>query len=195
MVSDSTLNQGVLTPEQMIANAREAAEAARQNRLRPGASEVERLLAERDTPLDTVQLSPVERILQAREQEAQRAIDNNYFESDEYIQLKVNQLRSQLSIYSNLPGLDPTGGILDSIEAEIREILEKQAADLAESEAAAAEAEARIAEQERERANAALSPEEMLQRAADSVNGVTRPTEVTDAAQRLLDSLRVDTTA
>ena len=187
MVSDV-----LLTPEEMIAKAAKAVETNTAGK-NQNLSKVQQLLAGREFE-DTVELSPVQKILQAQKAEAES--QESYFESDDFIRLKVDQLRSQLALYSTLPGLDPSGGAIAGIEAEIQSILEQQQEKLAESTSKADEAQAKLEEQRIAEAREAelFSAEELLAR----LNGETETEGLSDAAQALLDKVKgsvVDTSA
>lgn len=179
MVSDV----GPLTPEEML--ARSAKNVSSGNTSKPK-SAVEKLLAERETPLeDQVDISPVQRLLNEREAKAkEKAIP--YTEQDWFLQLKINQLRAQLATYSSVPGLDPTGAAMSSIEAEIRDIISKQQATLQESLKKADEAKAKLAEQDRLKALEGPSPEELLA----AVQGTAPKATISKEAQALLDKLK-----
>ncbi len=178
-----------LTAEEML--ARSAASVA-SGKTKANMSAVEKLLAENGEGItDTVNLSPVQKILQAQKKDADK--QENYFDSDDYLRLKINQLRGQLAIYSNLPGLDPNGAVMAGIEAEIKGIIEKQQATLAESNKKAAEAEAKLKEQELAKANALPTPDELLAK----IQGTAKPPPLSKEVQALLDKSKkgVDTTA
>jgi hypothetical protein len=175
MVSDS-----VLSVETMLANAKAAAQAKAQGRSTAGMSEVEKLLAKRETPIeDIVELSPVQKLLQAKEQESSQG---SYFESDDYIRLKVQQLQGQLATFATLPGLDPDGSTMASIQAEIEAIIQIQQADFAEIEAKQAEAAAEQAEKDRLAALEGLSPEDLLA----NLRGETPKEELSNDVKNLL---------
>ena len=185
MVSDV----GPLSAEDMLARA--AKNVATGNTSK-NMSAVEKLLAQRETPIeDTVDLSPVQKLLQEREsREAEKAVP--YTEQDWFLKLKINQLRAQLAIYTTVPGLDPNGAVLNGIEAEIKSIIEKQQATLQESLKKSDEASAELAEKERLAALEGYSPEELLARA----QGTAPETTLSKEVQALLDKIKgVDTTA
>lgn len=159
-------------------------------------SAVEKLLASRGTPLptDTVQLSPVQKILQAEDNAATKKED--YFKSDAYLKLKVNQLRQQLSIYSTLPGLDPSGSIMKSIEAEIKDLYSKQQESLKQTQEQAAAKQAELSQKQAQaQADAAVpSADDMLAK----VQGKQTTEPLSREVQALLDSVKgstVNTTA
>lgn len=180
-----------LTAEEMLARS---AAAVKSGKTTAHMSAVQKLLAENgDGEEDIVTLSPVQQILQARKQAEESK--ENYFESDDYLNLKVGQLRAQLAIYTNLPGLDPNGAVLSGIEAEIKDLLSKQQEKLNESTKASQEAEDKLAEQERLKALELPSPESLLAK----VRGETKKPALSDAVRALLDKAQkgasLDTTA
>ena len=185
MVSDA-----VLSAEEMLARA---AANVRSGNTTANQSQVQRLLAQRETPIeDTVDISPVQKILQQQAAEAEETV--SYFESDDYLQLKVQQLQGQLAIYSTLPGLDPSGSILSSIEAEIRDLIAGQQEKLNEILERGEDADAQLREQEAARAAELKSADDLLA----TVRGENAPDAISDEAQALLDSVRgstVDTSA
>ncbi|MCB9996573.1 MAG: hypothetical protein H6869_09075 [Rhodospirillales bacterium] len=179
----------VLSAEEMLARA---AKNVASGKTTANQSAVQKLLAQRDTPIeDTVELSGVQKLLQAREaQDAERAVP--YTEQDWFLELKVNQLRAQLAIYSAVPGLDSNGAVLSGIEAEIKDIIEKQQAKLQESLSKADDAQAALEEQDRLRAAELFTPEQLL----DRLNGNGQKTELSAEAKALLDKVKsVNTTA
>ncbi len=178
MVSDA-----VLSVEELLARS---AAAVKSGKSTANLSAVGKLLAARDTPIeDTVDISPVQKILQA--QEADKAAKTNYFDSDDFLRLKISQLRSQLAIYTTVPGLDANGAIVGGIEAEIRDIIGKQQATIQESLSKADEAKATLDEQERLKALAGPTPEELLAK----IQGTAAKDPISDAAQKLLDNLDI----
>lgn len=186
MVSDA-----VLSAEEMLARA---AANVRSGNTTANQSAVQKLLSQRENPLpeDTVELSPVQKILQAQQAEADSV--ESYFESDAFLQLKINQLRGQLALYSTLPGLDPNGGVIAGIEAEIRAIIEEQQATLQATLAEADAKQAELAEQDAARANTLPSADDLLAR----VRGEAPAEELSSEVQALLERAKgavVDTTA
>lgn len=187
MVGDVT-SGGPLSVEDMLARS---ASAVKSGNTSANQSAVQKLLAQRDAPLeDTVSLSPVQKILAAQEKEAADK-QESYFDSDAFLRLKINQLRGQLALYSTLPGLDPNGAVMGGIEAEIKGIIQKQQATLKESQTKADEAKAKLEEQERLKAAALPSPETLLAR----VGGTEPKPAISKEAQAMLDKVRLDTTA
>ena len=170
----------VLSAEEML--SRSAKNVASGKNSKPK-SAVEKLLAQRENPLeDIVDISPVQRLLKDREAKAkEKAVP--YTEQDWFLQLKMNQLRAQLATYSSVPGLDPNGAAMNSIEAEIKSIIQKQQATLQESLKKADEAKAKLDEQERLKALEGPSPEELLAR----LNGTAKKPEMSKAVKAMLE--------
>ena len=179
----------VLSAEEMLARASKNVATKKTS---ANMSAVEKLLAQRDTPIeDTVDISPVQKLLQERTaREEEKAVP--YTEQDWFLDLKINQLRSQLALYSTVPGLDSGGAIMAGIEAEIKELYAKQQAQIQESLDKSAEAEEKLAEQERLKALELPSAEELLAR----VQGTAPKQKLSDEAKALLDKVKsVNTTA
>jgi hypothetical protein len=67
----------------------------------------------------------------------------DYQDQDWYITGQVNQLKAEISLYSTLPGLDPSGTILDSLTKQVNDLVTKQNAKVqqAKDEAAAKQKE------------------------------------------------------
>lgn len=174
---------GVLSVEDMLARSASAVASGTNT---ANLSAVGKLLAARENPIeDIIDLSPVQKILQAQEADKERV--ENYFDSDDFIRLKTSQLRNQLALYTSIPGLDANGAIVNGIEAEIRGILAKQQETIRESTAKAEEAKATLAENKRLEALVGPTPEELLAR----VQGTAPKEEISDAAQKLLDNLDI----
>ncbi len=180
----------VLTPEEMIANAQSAVASGKTT---ANMSAVEKLLAGRESATDTVDLSPVAKLIQARAAAAEET-STPYTEQDWYVKAKVSSLRAQIALYTNLPGLDPSGAIMESLQAEVVDLATKQADAIAALQAESDEKEAALAEKKRLAALEPKSTEELIQRAQNDLNGISNET-ISDEAQALLDSLKVDTTA
>lgn len=182
---------GPLSPEELL--ARSAAAVKSGNTSKPK-SAVEKLLAQRDEPLeDVADISPVAKLLAQQEKSAKKIV--NYFESDEYLRQKVSQLRGQLAIYTTLPGLDPSGAVVDGIEKEIKDLLKKQNATLQETLKKSKEAEAKLEEQKKLDALKLPSPKELLEK----LQGTAKPDPLSKEVQALLDkskkAVSVNTTA
>lgn len=182
-----------LTVEEMLARS---AANVKSGKTAANASAVQKLLAKNGDvdPEDIVELSPVQKIIQQQKEEADKV--ESYFDSDEFLQLKISQLRGQLAIYTTLPGLDPNGAVIGGIEAEIKDIISKQQDKLAEATKKSDEAEAKLKEQEAQKAleEGILSADDML----DRLNGKTKTTTLSKEAQALLDKVKgstVNTTA
>lgn len=152
-------------------------------------SAVQKLLAENGEPEDTVEISPVQKVLQKQLSDAKKV--ENYFDSDQFLQLKIGQLRGQLAIYSTLPGLDPSGAVIGGIEAEIKDIIGKQQAKLKASLDKSAEAEKKLKEAEAQKALDAEIP--TAQALLDKINGKTTKTALSKEVQALLNKVKGST--
>lgn len=181
---------GILSVDQMLANAKKAAESKGSTE---GMSRIQKMLQGREER-DSVNLSPVARLMQARTEQASKKPDS-YKEEEWYINAKVSQLRAQLQVYSTLPGLDPSGGIMESIEAEIKELAQRQMERIQKSQVEAKKKQDELARLEKERANQPLSAEEMLERTKKSLSGTKDSVALSDDVQKMLDRLKTDSTA
>lgn len=170
----------------MLANAKAA--AASSSGTGPK-SAVQKLLEGRDET-DTVQLSPVAKLLAAQNTTAAKS--TSYFDSDEYITAKVSQLKQQLNLYSTLPGLDPSGGVLDSLTKQVNDLVKKQQAKL---KATQAEAAAKQEELAKAQANEykGYSSKDLLSRSKELATTGKISTPISAEAQALID--KVNTTA
>jgi hypothetical protein len=99
----------------------------------------------------------------------------SYTDQDWYIKAKVAQLKGQIATYTNIPGLDPSGGIIDSLTKEVNDLVKKQQAKLKVSQDAAAAKQAELDKQTKQAALDAQHPsvDVMLQRAKNGANGET----------------------
>jgi len=167
--------------EDLLARSRAAAES----RSSAGQSRVQQLLAGQDLS-DRVELSPVARALQANQARNPQS-QTPFTEQDWYINAKVAQLRGQLELYSTLPGLDPSGAVLQSLEDEIIGFVKKQQDKLKKSQAEAAEKQAELDRLEKERADAPMSADDMLKKTKAVVNGQAPETTLSKEVQALLD--------
>lgn len=194
----------VLSVDDLLARSAKAAASKSGSK---NQSAVQKLLAGREDPEDTVDLSPVARLV--KQSEAQRAKTSTPFtEQDWYLKAKVSQLKAQIEIYSNLPGLDPSGAIMDSLSKEVRELVAKQQAKLKKSsdEAAAKKKQLDELNAEKDRFKNLPTPDQLLKRSRTLAEGGTvDPFKVqTDedkakeaAVKKLLEASakKVDTTA
>ena len=176
----------VLTPEQMLANAAAA--------VKSGNTSKNQSAVQKSDTQDTVVLSPVEKVLQKQADDAKKV--ESYFDSDAYLEQKVSQLRGQLAIYTTLPGLDPSGSVVNGIGAEIKDLLSKQQDKLAASNQKAADAQAKLDEENKQKALDAeiTSSDDMLAK----VQGKLKPAPLSQEVQALLDTVKgsnVNTTA
>lgn len=145
--------------------------------------------------------SPVQRLLKQQQEAADRlkqGSDEPYTEQEWYINAKVAQLKAQIYTYSNFPGLDPSGAIMDSLTAEVNDLVGKQQAKLKKSQDEAAAKQAELDRLEEERKNAPISAEELLERAKLRAEGKEPASELSDEVKKLLEKSKgalVDTTA
>ncbi|MCM2343771.1 MAG: hypothetical protein NDJ24_04345 [Alphaproteobacteria bacterium] len=143
------------------------------------------------TPTNTASLSPVQRLIKQQEDEAARykvgTDDEPYTEQDWYINAKVAQLKGQIYTYSNFPGLDPSGAMMDSLTAEVNELVGKQQAKLKKANDEAAAKQAELDRLEEEKRNAPISVEDLLARAKLRAEGKEPEAELSDAVKKLLD--------
>jgi hypothetical protein len=186
----------VLTVEEMLARSKAAAEAKSSAK---GGSKIQQMIAEmeKNVDQDSVDLSPVARLLKSQQQDKTKT-ETPYTEQDWYIRAKVAQLKSQIEIYSNLPGLDPSGGVMDALTKEVNELVGKQQAKLKKSQDEAAAKQAELDKLNAEKANAPLSVDDMLKRAKLRSEGKDIPVETSDAVKKLLENSKgkvVDQTA
>ena len=171
----------------MLNNAKAAAAAAAAGK-KTGGSKVQQLLAGREDPVDTVNLSPVAKFLKSQEAEKAKTA-TPYTEQDWYLQAKVAELKNQIAIYSNLPGLDPSGSVMEQLTKEVNELVKKQQEKLKKTQADADAAKAKLAEQEKQKALDASIPsvDTLLKRAKAGANGEYVPdfesTVQTDASK------------
>ncbi len=156
----------------MLSNAKAAA-AAKAAGKKAGLSKVQQMLA--GVELDTVELSPVAKQLAAQ---AKAAPSNTpYTEQEWFVKAKISQLRAQIEIYSNLPGLDPSGSMMNALTSEVNALVKKQQDDLKATNAKADEAKAKLAAQEAAEKLAKSIPdvETMLKRAKGGASGEELP--------------------
>ncbi len=142
--------------------------------------------------------SPVQRRLQEQNPPKTEEEKKSYTEQDWYIRAKVSQLRTQIFLYSNLPGLDPSGLVMDSLTKQVNELVVKQQEKIAAARKEAEEKQAILDADAAAKANAPLTAEALLERAKMRADGIEPPIEVTPEAQALLDKVRgttVDQTA
>ncbi len=171
----------VLSVEDLLARSKAAAASKSAAK---GGSKIEQMLAGREES-DTVDLSPVARLLQKTAPD--KAKQTPYTEQDWYINAKVAQLKAQIYTYSNLPGLDPSGAIMDSLTKEVNELVMKQQKKLRDSSAEAAKKQAELDAAQKAKADAPMSADEMLKRAKNRASGIEPTTPISKEAQALLD--------
>lgn len=143
------------------------------------------------TTTSTANLSPVQKLIKQQQEEAARykvgTDDEPYTEQDWYINAKVAQLKGQIYTYSNFPGLDPSGAIMDSLTQEVNELVGKQQAKLKKANEEAAAKQAELDRIEEEKRNAPLSAEDLLARAKLRAEGKEPEAELSDEVKKLLE--------
>jgi hypothetical protein len=154
-----------------------------------GGSKIQQMLAGREDPADKVDLSPVGKLLAAQAEKA-KSTETPFTEQDWYINAKVAQLKGQIYTYSNLPGLDPSGAIMDGLTKEVNALVGKQQAKLKKSQDEAAAKQAELDKLKQAEADAPISVETLLKNAKDRANGVKPEVEISDAVKALLDNAK-----
>jgi hypothetical protein len=139
---------------------------------------------------NTATLSPVQKVLKAKEDAAPKTSSEPYTEQDWYLNAKVSQLKGQINLYSTLPGLDPNGAIMEGLTQEVNALVGKQQEKLRKSQAEAAAKQAELDRLEQEKKNAPLSAEALIERAKLRAEGKPLPTEVSPEVQKLLDKAK-----
>lgn len=139
------------------------------------------------TTTNTADLSPVQKLIKQREEATRKVSSDPYTEQDWYVNAKVAQLKGQIQLYSTLPGLDPSGAIMDSLTEEVNALVKKQQDKLKASQAEAAKKQADLDRIEEEKKNAPLSAEQLIERAKLRAEGKELPTEISKEVQALLD--------
>lgn len=76
-------------------------------------------------------LSPVQKALRAKDAEIQKAADNNFFESEDYLRMSAFEIRNRITLYKNL-GLTQQ---YEQAQAEGAEVVKKYQAILAKAQA------------------------------------------------------------
>jgi len=176
----------VLSVDEMLARSKAAAEAKSSSK---GGTKIQQMIAEMEKNIDqdSIDLSPVARLLKSQEQDKAKT-STPYTEQEWYLQAKVAQLKGQIEMYSTLPGLDPTGAVMDALTQEVNELVGKQQAKLKKSQAEAAAKQAELDKLNAEKANAPLSVEDMIKRAELRAAGKEIPVETSDAVKKLLEN-------
>lgn len=176
----------VLSVEEMLARSKAAAEAKSSAK---GGSKIQQMIAEMEKNIDqdSVNLSPVARLLKSQQTDKAKT-STPYTEQEWYLQAKVAQLKGQIQMYSTLPGLDPTGAVMDALTKEVNDLVNKQQAKLKKSQEEAAAKQAELDKLNAEKANAPISVEDMLNRAKLRSEGKEIPVETSDAVKKLLEN-------
>lgn len=179
-----TTVDSVVSAEQMLANA---AKAVASGKTTKNMSAVQKLLAGREET-DTVELSPVAKIL-AKQQKAAEAKAKSFEESDEFLQMKARELSRRLQMYSRIPGME---AVYAATEQEARELVSKIAERQKASADELAAKQKELEEARKKNESTLLTPEQLLAR----LNGEAEVNpEKQKAADALLKKLKVDTTA
>lgn len=173
----------IFSAEDLLARSKAAVESRGST---TGMSKIQQMLADRESG-DTVELSPVARLLQARQAEQSRAPEP-YTEQEWFINAKVAQLRGQIELYSNLPGLDPSGEYMKALEKEVIDLVRAQQKKIAAADAEAKKKQAELDAIEQERLNAPLSADELLKRAKLRAEGKPLSTELSAEVKKLLEN-------
>ena len=169
----------ILSVDELLANAKAAVASRGSTR---GLSAVGKLLAGREES-KTANLSPVERVLYEQEQSKPKQTEP-YTEQEWFIKARVSQLKAQIALYTNLPGLDPGGGMLEGLGKEVTDLVKKQQAAIKK---VSDEATAKQAELDKKNAAAykGLTAEQMLKRLdAISSGGVVPEFNLSEADKK-----------
>lgn len=177
----------VLSVEDMLARSKAAAESKASA---AGGSKIQQMIAAMENvgQTDTVNLSPVAKLLKTTETSKSDSVP--FTEQEWYINAKVAQLKGQIQMYSTLPGLDPSGAVMDSLTEEVNALVKSQQDKLAKSQAEAKEKQDQLEKLEQERANAPMSAEAMLKKVKNQVDGVAETKELSKDVQAMLDKLK-----
>lgn len=176
----------VLSVDDLLARAKAAAASKSSAR---GGSKIQQMLAGREDAADKVDLSPVGKLL-AEKAAKSKTSETPFTEQDWYINAKVAQLKGQIYTYSNLPGLDPSGAIMDGLTREVNDLVSKQQAKLKKSNEEGAAAQAKLDAQKKAEAEAPISVEKLLENAKNRVNGIEPEAPLSDAVKKLLENAK-----
>jgi hypothetical protein len=162
---------GITSVDDMLAKAKVNADRVMAGK-QPGMSKVAQMIAQMEAggAKDSVTLSPVAKLLQKNEG-TKPTNDKSYEEQEWFINAKISQLRSQIHTYSNVPGLDPSGEIMASLEKEVYTLVNKQMESLKKTDEAAKEAQEKLKKLEAERAAALPTADDMLSRVKSAIGG------------------------
>lgn len=183
---------GVLSVDELLARSKAA---VAKKSTSSGGSKIQQMLAGREES-DSVNLSPVAKLLQSQKTEAAKA-SVPFTEQDWYLNAKVAQLKGQIQTYSNLPGLDPSGAIMDGLTKEVNALVTKQQAKIRASSEEAAKKQAELDKLNAEKANAPIDVDTLLKNAKLRSEGKEPTVAVSKEVQALLDKAKngVNTTA
>lgn len=173
----------IASVEDMLARAKAAAATKGST---AGLSRVQQMLAGTETT-DTVTLSPVAKLLQSSSTAAKKT---SYQDEDWFIKARVAQLKGDIALYSTLPGLDPSGAMMESLTQEVNALVTSQQKKLKAATAESDKKQAELDRIEKEKADAPMSADEMLKGAKNRVDGVAPVTTVSTAVQAMLDKVK-----
>lgn len=174
----------IASVEDMLARAKAAAATKGST---AGLSRVQQMLAGTETT-DTVELSPVAKLLQSSAANAPKK--NSYMEEDWFINAKVAQLKGDIALYSTLPGLDPSGAMMESLTQEVNALVKSQQDKLKAATAESDKKQAELDRLEKEKADAPMSADDMLKAAKNRANGIAVETPISTAVQAMLDKAK-----
>lgn len=179
---------GILSVDEMLAKAKAAAATKGGSK---NLSAVQKLLAGREES-PTLNMSPVQRALYEQEQSKPKQ-QELYTEQDWFIKARVAQLKGQIQLYTNLPGLDPSGAIMEQLTKEVTTLVKKQADKIKELNAEAQKKQEELAKKQAAEYKG-LSAEDMLKRTKALVAGTDLPLSSaekakSDAADALLKKI------
>ena len=153
-----------------------------------GGSKIQQMLAGQDLT-DKLELSPVGKLL-AEKAAKSKTSETPYTEQEWYINAKVAQLKSQIHTYSTLPGLDPSGAIMNGLTKEVNDLVSKQQAKLKKANEESAAAQAKLDAQKKAEAEAPISVEQLLQNAKNRASGIEPAEPLSDAVKKMLENAK-----
>lgn len=137
------------------------------------------------TPVKTTPVqSDVQKLL-AKSTASKTASKESYTEQDWYLSAKVAQLKGQINTYSNLPGLDSSGAVMESLTQEVNALVMKQQEKLKAKQAEAAAQQKILDDAAIKKAKDETTPtvDMLLKRAKDRANGIKVEDYVAPVAQ------------
>lgn len=132
--------------------------------------------------------SAVQKLVRQQE-EAKKKLESkgDYTEQEWYINARVAQLKGQIQIYANLPGLDPSGAVMDALAKEVNELVSGQREKLLEANKKAKEAQDELDRQKAEATAKGPTPEELLRNVKNKLSGAAPSPVITKEVQALLE--------